>query len=316
MKWFIEMQRWLYGGMSDGIRSANGMSGLSALIGGAFIFGMVHALMPGHGKSVLVSYHLGNKSRLIDGLMTGALLSVTHVGLAVVFVMAGVAVISRSLALAGRAPAFEAVSASLIILAGLFLLYRALWPSKHRHLQDGKALAFFTGLVPCPLTTFILIYAFAHNQLALGFVAVAAMLAGVIVTIAGFAVIAVLVRERFVHVFLRSEAVRERVGYWLEVAGAAGRPSSRAINTDRSCGRAPASTCPACDKPAGDVVLHDRDLARETVFVMQPLEDPLGRVPLLLRPIIVSHQDRINDADELCELRPERRLPAHVARRH
>ena len=35
----------------------------SRIYGPAFVFGMVHALMPGHGKTVLVSYHLGRPSR-------------------------------------------------------------------------------------------------------------------------------------------------------------------------------------------------------------------------------------------------------------
>ena len=43
--------------------------------------------------------------------------------------------------------------------------------------------------------------------------------------------------------------------------------------------------------PAGDVVLHDRDAAREAVLVPQPLEDPLRRVLLLLRPAFVLGQD-------------------------
>ena len=36
----------------------------------AVLFGMVHALMPGHGKSVLVSYHLGRPGRLAHGVAT------------------------------------------------------------------------------------------------------------------------------------------------------------------------------------------------------------------------------------------------------
>ncbi|MGO4684550.1 hypothetical protein [Hyphomicrobium sp. 2TAF46] len=59
MGWLIEIQRWLYGGMSEGMKSTVDVSGLPALMGAAFFFGIVHALMPGHGKSVLVSYHLG-----------------------------------------------------------------------------------------------------------------------------------------------------------------------------------------------------------------------------------------------------------------
>src|SRR3981081_3779480 len=35
--------------------------------------------------------------------------------------------------------------------------------------------------------------------------------------------------------------------------------------------------------PAGDIVLHDRDTAREPILIAQPLEYPLRRVLLLLR---------------------------------
>jgi nickel/cobalt transporter (NicO) family protein len=58
--------------------------------------------MPGHGKTVLVSYHLGQPAKLREGIANGAILALTHVGLAVVLVLAGFAVISRALAGARR----------------------------------------------------------------------------------------------------------------------------------------------------------------------------------------------------------------------
>ena len=68
--------------------------------------------------------------------------------------------------------------------------------------------------------------------------------------------------------------------------------------------------------PAGNVVLHDRDLARKPVLVAEPLENPLRCMPLLLRTILVGRQNPIDHARELVELRTKRRLRAHVARRH
>jgi ABC-type nickel/cobalt efflux system permease component RcnA len=220
MDWLISIQRWLYGGMAEGVRSASDIASLATLIGAAFIFGMVHAFMPGHGKSVLVSYHLGRPGRPVEGLLTGTLLALAHVGSAVVFVLAGVAVISRSLGAGGRAPAFELASAVMVTLIGLLLVGKTLWLSGHRHASDGKLLAIATGLIPCPLTTFILTYALAKQKLAVGLAAVGGMLAGVIVTLAGFAVAAVLARGRFLALLSRTQGWRASVGWWLEFAGA------------------------------------------------------------------------------------------------
>ena len=220
MRWLIELQHWLYGGMAAGLKSADDVTALPALLASAVLFGALHALMPGHGKSVLVSYHLGRPGRLWDGLLTGIVLALTHVGSAVLFIMVGIAVISRSLAAGGRAPAFETASALLIIGTGFFLLWRSLRPYEHAHTGDGRMLAFVTGLVPCPLTTFILSYAIARHQLAVGFAAVGAMAIGVIATLVSFAVAAVYARSRFMDLLASTEALRLRIGQAFELAGA------------------------------------------------------------------------------------------------
>jgi nickel/cobalt transporter (NicO) family protein len=220
MSWLIELQHWLYGGMAAGIKSAEDVRALPALLASAVLFGALHAFMPGHGKSVLVSYHLGRPGRVWDGFVTGLVLALTHVGSAVLFIMLGVAVISRSLAAGGRAPAFETASAILIVCTGIYLLWRSLRPHGHTYSGDGRMLAFVTGLIPCPLTTFILTYAIAKHQLAVGFAAVGAMTIGVIATLAGFAVAAVYARGRFMDVLARSETLRLRIGQTAEVAGA------------------------------------------------------------------------------------------------
>jgi nickel/cobalt exporter len=136
------------------------------------------------------------------------------------FIMAGIAVISRSLAAGGRAPAFEMASALLIVGIGVFLLWRSLRSHEHVYAGDGRMLAFVTGLVPCPLTTFILTFAIANHELALGFAAVGAMTVGVIATLVSFAVAAVYARGRFMDLLARSEALRLRIGQACEVAGA------------------------------------------------------------------------------------------------
>jgi nickel/cobalt transporter (NicO) family protein len=124
------------------------------------------------------------------------------------------------IAAGGRATAFETVSSALITIIGLYLIVGAIWPKLHVHHGDGRVLAVVTGLIPCPLTTFILMYALAHNKLAVGLAAVVAMFGGVVFTLVGFAVAAVASRDRLMKLLQRTEAFRRRFGFWAELAGA------------------------------------------------------------------------------------------------
>ena len=216
----IEVQRWLYGGMAEGVQSTTDLSGLPALVALAFLFGVIHAFMPGHGKAVLVSYHLGRPGRWSEGVATGTLLALTHIGSAVVLVLAGIAVISRAAAAGGRAPAFEAVSATFIVLIGAWLLIRAARMHDHEHEWSGNALALATGLIPCPLTTFILTYALAKGMIAAGLVAVGGMLAGVVTTLVAFSLTAIVARDRLLPLLARTERLRWSIGKTMEVTSA------------------------------------------------------------------------------------------------
>ena len=186
----------------------------------AVLFGSVHALMPGHGKVALVSYYLGRPSRMIGGVVTSVILILTHVGSAIVLVLAGFKVMRMTLGGVGRAPTFEAASAILVTAIGIWLLLRALRQS-HAHTEaESRTLAFATGLVPCPLTTFIMVYATAHGIVGAGLLLTAAMASGMIATILLFVVCTILLRERALQFLMRTGPCRERLGRILESASA------------------------------------------------------------------------------------------------
>ena len=220
----IELQRWLYGGATSELKTLAGGADPAAFLAAlalAALFGIVHAFMPGHGKTALVSYYLGRPARLLHGLLTSAILVLSHVGSAAILVLAGFSVLRASLGGAGRAPLFEAASAVLVMATGTWLLVRSIQGHHHDHAAaDGQVLAFATGLVPCPLTTFIMVYAAAHGMIASGLLLSAAMAAGMIVTIVFFAGCAIFLRERTARFFESSAAVRTRVGKILETASA------------------------------------------------------------------------------------------------
>lgn len=58
MDYITATQRWFYDGIADGLGQVSGGEASAILVAtaAAVMFGAVHALMPGHGKTVLVSY--------------------------------------------------------------------------------------------------------------------------------------------------------------------------------------------------------------------------------------------------------------------
>jgi nickel/cobalt exporter len=218
----IEVQRWLYSSLAAELNhfaTASSVLAFASALGIAALFGFLHAFMPGHGKVALVSYYLGRPERLLGGIAASTVLILTHIGSAVILVLAGFTMLRTTIGGVGRAPAFEAASAVLVTSIGAWLLVRAL---RHKHVPDGngRLVAFAAGLVPCPLTTFIMVYSLANGVLIAGLLISGAMAIGMISMIFLFVGCAMLLRGRAVHFFERTKFARERIGRALETSSA------------------------------------------------------------------------------------------------
>src|ERR1700687_3568454 len=64
------------------------------------------------------------------------------------------------------------------------------------------------------------------------------------------------------------------------------------------------------------IILHDRQPTGVAVLVPQTLEDPLRGVTLFRRAALILLNDPIDNPDERVQLRPCRRLPPPISRRH
>ena len=92
----------------------------------AFTFGAVHAVTPGHGKPVMVSYFLGQGGAVQRGIAMSAKVIVTHVVSAIVLVIATMFVIDVSLGMRpADFPAVRLISYAGVTLVGSWLLWRA-----------------------------------------------------------------------------------------------------------------------------------------------------------------------------------------------
>jgi nickel/cobalt exporter len=158
------------------------------------VFGAVHALTPGHGKTVLASYLVGSRLALLRSLAVAGTLAVTHVASAVLLALIGAPLLSRTITGAGRSDILEDVSRGLIAAIGLWLVVRALAGRKHVH-GEGLMVGFVTGLVPCPLTLFVMFFAISRGIPEAGLTFALAMLIGISVTLSAVAAAVTIGRE-------------------------------------------------------------------------------------------------------------------------
>lgn len=163
------------------------------------VFGAVHALTPGHSKAVLATYLTGSTTSVPRGLAVSLLLSAVHVGMSVLIALASLPLVSVTLGSAGRAPLLENLSRSLFGVIGLWMLWQAVRGSSHAHGGQATAAGFAAGLIPCPLTLFVMTFAISRGVTQAGVAFAAVMMIGVASVLASVALAAVLFRQQLLR---------------------------------------------------------------------------------------------------------------------
>jgi len=172
----------------------------------AVILGALHAITPGHGKTVVAAYLVGSKGRVRDAIILGFVVTITHTSS--VLVLGVIALVASKTILPGDlTPYLGTLSGIIIVVMGAVMLavrYRN-WKRTgeavvahqhhthghdhdHDHAKEGQArgVRFFNlvalgvsgGMVPCPDAFIVLLIAVAVNRIALGVVIIIAFSAG------------------------------------------------------------------------------------------------------------------------------------------
>lgn len=126
--WINAMQRQFYLAMTDALRAMrNDPRQGSLLIGLSFLYGILHAAGPGHGKAVISSYMVANETALRRGIALSFISSLLQAISAVVIVGLAFLVLRGSgISMNQTAHAMEVASFALVLLFGLWLLARKL----------------------------------------------------------------------------------------------------------------------------------------------------------------------------------------------
>jgi nickel/cobalt transporter (NicO) family protein len=142
LSWVAETQQRMQRELAASVRrlkSGNAIAAALALAGLSFIYGVVHAVGPGHGKAIISSYVVANEETVKRGVMisflAAAMQAVTAIALVSVLL---IALNATGLQLNAWSNQLESVSYALIALVGLYLLvtqFARLW----RRYRDNKA---------------------------------------------------------------------------------------------------------------------------------------------------------------------------------
>ena len=176
----------------------------------AFGLGALHALSPGHGKTIVAAYLVGNRGTFKHAIFLGAMVTFTHtfsvfcLGLTTLYLY-------RDVLPDNVIKVMGAISGISIVWIGAMLLFRRLrilrhghehthdhvhGPGGHTHVPEGDitlgsliALGVSGGLVPCPSALVLLLSAIALGRVGLGLVLLVGFSLGLAVVLMGIGMI-------------------------------------------------------------------------------------------------------------------------------
>jgi ABC-type nickel/cobalt efflux system permease component RcnA len=140
--WVLEMQQGLQRTLAASVKSLktdNPMAGAFTLAGLSFLYGILHAVGPGHGKTIISSYVVANEETVRRGVLISFIAAALQAFTAVALV--GVLLLglgATGLQVNAWSSQLETVSYALIALVGLYLLWFQivrLW--RHRFAAQG-----------------------------------------------------------------------------------------------------------------------------------------------------------------------------------
>jgi nickel/cobalt exporter len=222
-----------------------GDSGFAALIGrghlsllvilaslaAALFWGAAHALSPGHGKTIIAAYLVGQRGKVRHAAYLGGIVTVTHtIG---VFALGLVTLaLSQFIVPDQLYPWLNLVSGLLVVGIGASVFLsrfrkRLAHARAHAHghehdhghghshshlpaepgLRGLLAVGVSGGLLPCPSALVVLLAAISLHRIAFGLLLILAFSAGLALTITGIGLVAVFAKRAFTRMSLQGRVV-------------------------------------------------------------------------------------------------------------
>lgn len=205
------------GTLLENIKNEHSMVSVVSLLMLSFMYGLVHAAGPGHGKTLVASYFTSNDKNYKKALSLSFMIATVHTfsALILTYVLYYLFQNIFSVAILNIADIATKISGALIISIGVYLMY-----GKYRHYKSTKTLQWSTqkiaschcascqaqnstdvalvlaaGLIPCPGTITVFLFSISLGLYWIGFLSAVVMSLGMSSIIALTALASVKIRN-------------------------------------------------------------------------------------------------------------------------
>lgn len=190
--WFAQANQFFNAQLSTHFRSLDEGGLLPALwvLGIAFVYGVLHAIGPGHGKALVAGYFLANDGKKKDVFKIGFLIALVHASSALILTIVAYYILEKTASkiLREMGGTLTQMTGGLIVLIGIWLIYEIIASKMTSPNQNGKkvqklSVVLLAGIIPCPGVMTIAFFAITIGHILLGIFAALAMSIGMGVTI-------------------------------------------------------------------------------------------------------------------------------------
>ncbi len=226
------------------LKSSKSKKTLILLILLSFLYGIVHALGPGHGKVLAFSYFMSKTADIKKGIILGFLTAFFHTLSALLLVLTIYFVLKKSLLLSveNANAVLKMISYGGITILGLCLLIKAIIDlSKSKQKKDSSTpsststsssqtstkhkgllpMALAVGIVPCPGAIFILTFSITMGILGIGIILTSVYSLGMGISISAIGVLTILTRQGTLKIVKSNKKLNNFIEYGAELFGAA-----------------------------------------------------------------------------------------------